>query len=638
MDVSRAPAPFCRWRGFACTFVLALGLVACGGGESSFTPPPTTPPAAPPVSPPTTPPATPPAAAFSATFAASQVSITADTSSATLPEAEVGFTMTNLPSGGIWYRWNQTGAAVFDANMFISAPTTGQLQLVMRRPSQLGAGVHTSTVRVEFCADAACTSVLSGPHSIAVNLTVTGSPPPVTRVSWGFGSRIASHHPASQTTLVEKQLSFTVENLPAAGLWLRRVGVSDGIVTGAVISNVGFESNGTVAAGFLTVSIAPPATLGSGVMTGHVSFEACFDASCSSVVPGSQYELFVDLVIYADENFRHSRLTLKPANGATDVIWSPTSSSLYVASSIGFTSEARILQVNPSTAAVEHSLLLGNHMLGRLAITDDGSRLFVSSTPPTPGVPRADSVVRRLLMPSLTEEAAVPLDTSAGFANVLARGLVAVPGSNTSFMASLEAFSADEGIYVYDTARRPNGVPQVSVSFERGRYLSRGATSDVFYSLRRHPLPPYAGKVEKLRVDSAGVQVVSQFPVNTDTRAVRFGMGRLYMLDGKVLDAETGAQVGQLQVPATWTLHDMVVDAAHSRVFGIAQNDYILSFDANTFELLALAPLGVSQQRATFDHPVMTLWGSDGLAVVDGTNLVILSGAFFTTYDGSPTM
>ncbi len=118
---------------------------------------------------------------------------------------------------------------------------------------------------------------------------------------------------------------------------------------------------------------------------------------------------------------------------------------------------------------------------------------------------------------------------------------------------------------------------------------------------------------------------------------MHFGAGRLYLLDGKVLNAQTGAQLGQLQIPASWVLYAMVVDAVHSRVFAVAQNDYVLSFDMNTFELLALAPLGVSTQRATFDHPLMTLWGNDGLAVVDGTNLVILSGPFFTTYDGAPT-
>jgi hypothetical protein len=153
----------------------------------------------------------------------------------------------------------------------------------------------------------------------------------------------------------------------------------------------------------------------------------------------------------------------------------------------------------------------------------------------------------------------------------------------------------------------------------------------------RHPLPPYAAKVEKLLLDGGGVKVVDGFTLNTESRDVHFGMGRLYLLDGKVLDAETGTLVGQLQIPATWTLSAMVVDPARSRVFGIAQNDYILSFGASNFDLLALAPLGVSLQRPTFDHPVMTLWGTDGLAVVDGTNLVIMSGVFFTTYDGSPT-
>jgi hypothetical protein len=66
----------------------------------------------------------------------------------------------------------------------------------------------------------------------------------------------------------------------------------------------------------------------------------------------------------------------------------------------------------------------------------------------------------------------------------------------------------------------------------------------------------------------------------------------------------------------------------------VSQRSYVISFDLTTLQPLAYLP--VNQPGANAGR--MTLWGNDGLALADGTQLTILSGAFFTSFRGAPTM
>jgi hypothetical protein len=630
---------------------LMLALVACGGGSAdSGTPtppnnppatppatPPASPPANPPATPPVTPPVTPPSTTFSASFASFAVAASADTSSnAALEDRSVTFTVTNSPTSGLWYRANVTGIAVRDVELSFTSGNAGQVRLLLFRPGQLGAGTHVSTVPIEFCSTANCSTVIAGPYNIVVTYTVSGSALPTTRISMGAGPRVTTTHSVTQTTSLEKSYGMSIENLPPAGIWIRRVSPADGIILGSTIRDVTFEANGASAVAFLAFTVAPPASLGSGVKAGYAKVRACFDSACIHPVPDAEVDLYADLIIHAEEGTQFTRRIVKPANGATDVAWAGASGFLYVASSIGLNNEPKVLQVDPATGNIVQSLLIAGQNLGRLAVSDDGSKLFVSTVQPSATM--ADSKVRRLSLPSLVEEAAVTLDPSTAFGSVPVHELVAMPGDNATFTASLGDLNGDLGIYAYDSTRKVNGVPRVSTGFQRGRYLTPGASPGIYYSLRHGALPPYSGAVERLSLDSTGVQVVGSFPFSGDIRSVHFGAGKLFFLDGQVRDANTGVVLPHLEVPANFTLDEMIVDQARSRLYAISNNEYVLSFDINTHKLLALAPTGVSTQRATFKHHIMRLWGSEGLAVVDGTNLVVLSGSFFTTYDGAPTM
>lgn len=66
--------------------------------------------------------------------------------------------------------------------------------------------------------------------------------------------------------------------------------------------------------------------------------------------------------------------------------------------------------------------------------------------------------------------------------------------------------------------------------------------------------------------------------------------------------------------------------------------DLILSYDISTLKLLAFAEVYGVPVFPVGAERTMTLWGTEGVALTDGSQLVVLSGAFFSTYRGEPTL
>jgi hypothetical protein len=86
-------------------------------------------------------------------------------------------------------------------------------------------------------------------------------------------------------------------------------------------------------------------------------------------------------------------------------------------------------------------------------------------------------------------------------------------------------------------------------------------------------------------------------------------------------------------MPSQWQATAVAVDEAHSRVYALANTSeaQLVSFDLQTLEALAIMSPGLPSASV---NTRMVSWGTDGLAIADGTRLVVLQGAFFTTYRG----
>jgi hypothetical protein len=115
----------------------------------------------------------------------------------------------------------------------------------------------------------------------------------------------------------------------------------------------------------------------------------------------------------------------------------------------------------------------------------------------------------------------------------------------------------------------------------------------------------------------------------------------LFTTLGQVIDATTGMQVGTLPRPNSYVAHAVLADAARGRVYlwtSVDTREYILSYDMLTRELLALAPVYPGPGFGSASFPRMILWGTEGVALTNGTHLIVLSGPFFSTYRGEPTL
>lgn len=610
---------------------MAMLLAACGGGgdsgapsggQGSGTPAPTP-----------APPAT------SVTFSGNSLSITGDFDGGYSDDTSITFSIANRPAGGVWYRVTHTGSAVRTADLSFTTPASGQVRIGTWAPQQVGAGSYNSTVRIEICADSSCSSPVSGsPWSLSVSYTVSGNSGPAPAVHWQSPVYEPVVQPATFEGTPTVPLDFFVYYAPVSGLWIARVAPDTGIIRDVTLAEVEWLNMGLNVRGSFNVGLTPPAAVGSGIWRDRLRVVACFDPHCARIVPGSSYDFEVQLLVHAAEGVHYSVRTWNPANGATDVVWSRANSSLYVASSRSETLEAQVLEIKPDNAGPVSGWTHPGERITRIAVSDDGSSLFVNTHDPYPANPT--SVLRRLSLPTLVEQGSQPL---------LQRGLYFTPdrvsdmivphGQTTSVLAALYSVE-DNGIHVLDGTHVSTGIDAVPGYPALPRLLERGESSNVYYSLRgdgttdsRH------GRLDRFRVVGGAVELLDSFPLDGPLREVRYGGGRLFLRDGRILDASTALEVGRLEIPEGWALRVILADTEHSRVFGLAHNYYVLSFDMQTGKLLALAPLQLGRTLLSDEaNARMVLHGERGLAIVDGTSLAVFEGTFVSSYDGSPTI
>lgn len=627
-DVRRTAHRGVATRAVLVGLLTSLALTACGGGGGGGS-------GSTPASPSSNPTSTP---SSSAAFSAQSVSLTGTTASnLEVIDESIRITLANAPSAGLPARISLSGIAVSSASINWQSPTEGRLRVVAQSPGSLGAGTYQGTVKVEVCLDAQCAAQASGsPVNIAVSYVVTGSSIPTTQVFWSETLLQGADLTSSETRSPTMSVRISVTNLPPAGMFVQRSVPATGVISSLVFSQPTFSPDVGRAFAQYDVTVRPPASLGSGIFTDSVGFRACFDQACTQEVPNSRYTLSMRLLIPATEGVEFSRRSLVPATGgATNLAWSAATQSLYLASS-EFASQGSapiITQVDPVTMASGVSVSFPGEDLNLLAATDNGAFLYVASkTQPT---------LHRLPLPSMTPDLQIPLGSSSPYP-YLVGDMAPLPGQPQSIVTTLKINNLSGGIRVYDnaTARATALVPS---TFELVRWLVPGTAAGSFISQSFGPSSPQFNNLETLAVDAGGVHVATGAPIAggtiVGTRPQRSG-NRLFTLDGRILDVSNGALLGALSFPDSTTPRALLVDDGLNRIFvwmEVSQRSYILSYELSTLRLLALAPVYAPSMSPGIGGN-MVRWGTNGVALVDGNSLLVLSGPFFTSYTGAPTL
>lgn len=551
-----------------------------------------------------------------------------------IQDRSVGIAVTN-PGPRVWMRPTVSRAVVTESSAAWTSPSmaAGSLVLNLRPPSSLGAGTYTDTMKFELCVNATCTRQAAGsPVNVAVTYRITGSELPTIPVNWNQGFITGAELKTAETRSPKVVLLLDPLEYAYEPIYVRHSNSSKGLITGVAERQVAHQAEN----GIYDITLKPPAALGSGTFTDTMEFEACFDAACTKPVPNSKYTVSLNLLITATEGVEYTRRVMQ-IPGAREVTWSPVHQSLYVVSNSP--DDHRVTQVNPATMTIGAvSALPPEHMTSTLlttALTPDGGYLYLGSF---------SSFLYRLKLPSLELERAIPLATATDIFQV--RDLAVIPGMSQSIIVAGGKLGGDAGVYVYDdTTPRPAFIaPDPSPPSDVPRWLVVGDAPGTFHSLQ-YSLNAGARPttMDLLALDASGLHEIASAPTGYPfgfEKPQRVG-SRLFVRQ-TIADAFSGAMIGSLAVP-NGSIYDTLVDEAHGRIFVWinlnGSRSVVLSYDLTTLALLAYADI---TNPGTFplstSAKIMTLWGNDGLALVNGNQLILLSGPFFTTYRGEPTM
>ena len=144
----------------ACLLAAALWLSACGGGGggggggSSGSKAP------------------------SLTVDPTQLTVTADAGTSSIPTAVLNITLHNGSPDGTYVGASYTTNAITGLDFTVTGAAQGTLTISFEDPSTIGLGTYADSVHVGICTDSSCTQIQSGSELIVpVTYTVTVKPP-----------------------------------------------------------------------------------------------------------------------------------------------------------------------------------------------------------------------------------------------------------------------------------------------------------------------------------------------------------------------------------------------------------------------------------------------------------------------------
>jgi hypothetical protein len=279
--------------------------------------------------------------------------------------------------------------------------------------------------------------------------------------------------------------------------------------------------------------------------------------------------------------------------------------------SLGAGSGARantVVAIDPHTGAITGSVQVEGEPRA-LALSDDGTALWVA----------LDSTrqVLRLSLPGL-----VP-GTRFSTGEHWVEEMRVMPGSPGTVVASLRnrcCSPSHEGVAMWDDGvRRPRGTPDHTGA----NSIVFGETADVLYGYDKETSPTHLYTLE-VRGDGVSVARVSTDALSLGRATIAYAGGRVYNASGFVADAARHEFV--TYIPDARGQSSVAVDAELGRVYfaGTSFGDELQVYDINTFELLGSDYIDAASQHPVNSVEVLLRWGTDGLVLIDGSEIHIM--------------
>ncbi len=536
-------------------------------------------------------------------------------------------TVANPPQVALPYKITVSGTAVSSANVTWDSSSSGKLAIQLPDPASLGQGTYSGVVHLMVCNDAGCTQSIKGsPVDIRVTYEVADDATfSFNQPSWRYQATTADMF--AQTV----GFSLYLQNIPSTGLFIRPHQGSSGFLTDETYHTVEDSSGGVTL--YIDLTVASPASVGSGFFKQNLTIEICYDADCTRQLVGSPITQPLSYYVFMTPGKEYT-LVNADVVGTTDVAYDAASQKLVVTALNNYytSNTGAVAQLDPATGAVGTKLVLSEDLM-RVALSDDGQYAYAaSSSTPT---------IHRLLLPSLTSDLDIPLgsygDPSTGGGANIAGDMAVAPGAAHSLAVALAHDASvvqSAGTLIFDDAvpraqtLAPVGPPQPADS------LAWGDSASSLYVYHSSPQAPVLKEIDALNVDASGLSVGPSYAVDADADTagkIAYAAGRIYDLGEHVRDAATGVVVGSFDIPAKEQMIAMVPDPSHARIFytthyGWEPNLHLLIYDTSTLKMLSAADLGFDANDGERVTTHMTTWGTGGVAF-NRYGVKILSGA-----------
>jgi len=296
-----------------------------------------------------------------------------------------------------------------------------------------------------------------------------------------------------------------------------------------------------------------------------------------------------------------------------------------------------IAAIDPTTGVVQKIIFVGSEP-NRLALSDDGTQLFV-------GLDGAGAV-RQVDLTAGTASEQFSLGGGPGLYNppFTAVSLAVLPGQPNA----VAVYASNGVVTVFDSGvARPNSSSGLSTYFDSNvGALAFGSSASTLY-VSSNAIGGYLYKL----TDSTGITASSQLTTGTTGNTMQYDNGRLYIPSGVVLDANTGAQLGQFSTTNTSSTTPVAAtgpifsDSTLNRAWVVpsgffSNGSQLLSFDEKTFNPVDSIPLtgvgSITAPTISSGPADLIRWGQDGLAFHTANQLYVIQGPIVKDVTTSP--
>ena len=265
---------------------------------------------------------------------------------------------------------------------------------------------------------------------------------------------------------------------------------------------------------------------------------------------------------------------------------------------------------------------------GQLAVTDDGSYLYVSLP--------ATGQISRLTLPSLTPDISWSLGSDSHGNPYSVRDIEAAPGQpHTVAVAGLPTGGSTDTLAIYDDGIARKLIPAASYPYPSFDTVAWGGDATTLFGT----MAIYSGGPEYIfSVNQDGPTLTTTIPSAFLGYVSRLTFdkvtSRLYDGYGDVVEPQTGRLVGQFNVQNTpsYGQNPFAIDSVHGRAFFLNTNySYPGSngpgVDIQAFDLNSLAFINAIAPPNLYGSKILQ-WGASGLAVGGGSQIFLIDGSF----------